>query len=1292
MRVRGAWRQRPARDGAIAGRALSARARLSPWPVVFGGRTILAACLAAVAATLAFTGAPASALIHRGHVFSTSFGEAGSGPGQFDHPSGVAVDEASGDLYVVDKGNARVEIFTPNGSGGYTFASEFKVRSPLGVIAVDNSTSAGDPSRGNVYVVGSKELEAEPQEHEVIYEYSPKAKEVVHKYTIFKAKLKGENEELELEDVTGLSVDAAGVLWVYWEEAGILDGFSKQETKSEVPRLAWEPALRREPEIESRFECWSRPVFAVAPAADAFYAGYERPDSEGACPGEASEPPSATVVAKLDAAQPTPHKLLGEVDPQSTTGAAVDPANGDLYLDNASTVAAYTAAGELIQRFGGEQISGAAGAAVDAQRGEVLVAEPGSDRIAVFGPEGPGAPTVDELSSRSLLPGSTELRAQIDPHGLESEYRFEYGTSDCATPGACVQMPAVKVAPGFGDEAVHAVVEGLSPATTYYYRVVLSNTAGLVQATPSPNTFTTLPSPSVMPDGRAWELVSPPDKHGAAPEMIARFRGGYNKAALDGNAIAWVANGPIVAEPEGSRSFEFAQLLSRREASGWSTVSLETPHEEGRGIHSPSPTEYHFFSQDLSRALLQPTEPFGTQEAPPLAPGATEKTMYVRDTPPSAPNFDPLVTPASDAAGTKFGGQLEFLDASSDLSHVLFESRVGLTAANPATPGLYEWEANAPLQLISVLPDGIPASTEGGVTLAVGDGGGLNARNAISSDGTRVFWSTGNSHELFLRDTSVGGSGQTIMINAAQGHGATEQGEGGHEVPEPSEGAHDVAFQVASSDGSKVLFTDTVRLTEDSSLEPAGSELQPADLYEFDLTSAPGQPLKGRLTDLTAGSSAGRADVLNLIPGTNEDASRTYFVANGVLAPGATRGDCPRYLEEEENGEEPISPDASCNLYVVEPDPASPGRHLTRFIARLSAQDAADWGASPTSEMGPIHRNLSNVTSRVSPNGRYLTFMSDRSLTGYDNSDASSGEPDEEVYLYDAQTERLLCASCNSGAEGGGWQRPQGVFDTRNAGEGLGLLVDRPGIWSNRWLGASIPGWAYNIIAARNAALYQPRYLSDEGRLYFDSADALVPADTNGKEDVYQYEPDGVGSCARAAGCVGLISSGSGDSPSAFVDAGEDGHDVFFTTADRLVAGDTDSAFDIYDARVCEASDPCIASKAPSVEECTSTETCREPSGPAPGGAGAPASATAGGTGNIVASSVAGTKTAAPPATTKPPTRVQKLARALKSCRKQKSKRKRQSCERRARKLYGAKHGQRQKKGKASAKSGGRLR
>jgi hypothetical protein len=86
-----------------------------------------------------------------------------------------------------------------------------------------------------------------------------------------------------------------------------------------------------------------------------------------------------------------------------------------------------------------------------------------------------------------------------------------------------------------------------------------------------------------------------------------------------------------------------------------------------------------------------------------------------------------------------------------------------------------------------------------------------------------------------------------------------------------------------------------------------------------------------------------------------------------------------------------------------------------------------------------------------------------------------------------------------------------------------------------------------------------PRALSDDGtRLFFDSFDGLVPQDSNGMMDVYEYE----------AGRAMLISSGSGSSDSRFADASSNGDDVFFTTRDQLVPQDQDQSVDLYDARV----------------------------------------------------------------------------------------------------------------------------
>ena len=126
-------------------------------------------------------------------------------------------------------------------------------------------------------------------------------------------------------------------------------------------------------------------------------------------------------------------------------------------------------------------------------------------------------------------------------------------------------------------------------------------------------------------------------------------------------------------------------------------------------------------------------------------------------------------------------------------------------------------------------------------------------------------------------------------------------------------------------------------------------------------------------------------------------------------------------------------------------------------------------------------------------------------MTTIDASPEAKGARDEEVFLYDSQAAELRCVSCNpTGA------RPTGVLDQNESGEGLGLIVDRRKVWLGHYLAANIPGWTSESLVS---ALFQSRYLSDEGRLYFNSPDSLVPAATNHKENVYEFEPSGVGSC-----------------------------------------------------------------------------------------------------------------------------------------------------------------------------------
>ena len=50
---------------------------------------------------------------------------------------------------------------------------------------------------------------------------------------------------------------------------------------------------------------------------------------------------------------------------------------------------------------------------------------------------------------------------------------------------------------------------------------------------------------------------------------------------------------------------------------------------------------------------------------------------------------------------------------------------------------------------------------------------------------------------------------------------------------------------------------------------------------------------------------------------------------------------------------------------------------------------------------------------------------------------------------------------------------------------------------------------------------------------------------------------------------MSLISSGTAEQESAFLEASENGDDAFFITAQPLVAADHDTNYDLYDARVC---------------------------------------------------------------------------------------------------------------------------
>ncbi len=610
-----------------------------------------------------------------------------------------------------------------------------------------------------------------------------------------------------------------------------------------------------------------------------------------------------------------------------------------------------------------------------------------------FTTQGPG---IHGESVAKVAATSATLQATIDPNEEPAKprahpvsYFFEYGPTTAYGSGTS----PVTIGPGEADVNVeqHAQ-EHLLPGTVYHYRVVAVSEIEVASDTfetknfyGPDETFTTQPPGSSLTllDDRAWELVSPPDKHGALIFPITAG-GGVIQAAADGDAVTYGTDSPTELQPRGE-TYHLQQIFSTRtsgasSSGGWSSQDIEPPSDYETGIPINLGYAYRFFSSDLSLALIEPEGAFrplehdGVSEEVP--PRASERGAYLRSdfTCQATPStcYTPLVTEANTPPGTKIGGNEEivsihgdtqFLDATPDLSHVLLRSVPPLVAGVPAGPQqeygpIYEWSQGR-LQLVSVLP-----ASEGGAGVIAELGEAVpadlfEARNAISSDGSRVVWTDANVG-LYMSDTA-GGKTESVRIGGAEAQ-----------------------FADASSDDSKVFFLQGTRSTV------GGHE--GGDLYVFEVTSGAGEPLAGKVTRLTEG-----AEVRGTVLGASEDGSYVYFVAEAVLpGSGATS--------------------AGANLYV---DHYTGTEWKPTFIAALSGADEPDWE----------QQVLKAHTSRVSPDGRYLAFMSDRSLTGYDNVDVNEqptaeeekgvgNKPpvaagtkvkhyDEEVYLYDAVEHRL---------------------------------------------------------------------------------------------------------------------------------------------------------------------------------------------------------------------------------------------------------------------------------------------
>jgi hypothetical protein len=815
---------------------------------------------------------------------------------------------------------------------------------------------------------------------------------------------------------------------------------------------------------------------------------------------------------------------------------------------------------------------------------------------------------------------SATLNAQVDPGGTATSYFFEYGPTEAYGSKTALESAGAGAEP----VGVLANIENLQPDTAYDFRVVAKNADGEVRG--GDGAFSTLPvALSGLPDERGYEIVSPLNNGDAEVVPVTPNVSGENtrgaRAAANGGAVTYQSTTPLEGgagkgEPPlpGEKNVGVEadgigdnQYLARRSGgSGWTATDIQPPAVKLVG--------YDSFSSDLSEAIIGSLEPL-TENAPPNKYSG----LYSRST--VGGGIRPLFTrtPSHLAFPEEFASS--YAGASADGAHQLFEANDALLegatlaaeelnafASKEVVHFLYD-SAGGQLFPVDVLPNGQVAPQASYGSPGSGEDRGLAGRldHVISADGSRIFWSTEEAVEILnSRGEGTGGFEERptalyIRENDIQPDASTTL---------IAEGAR---YQTASSDGSKVYFTDEKDLTPG-----ANAALGAPDLYEAELSTIPGAA--PTLTDLTSRTSntGEHANVVGVL-GASEDGAYVYFAAAGALAPGAKPQEC---IEPEFDGRTTF-----CDVYAVHVGEAP------RFVAAVTDVDGeggvqnALKAALPLDSViekkeGDWVSNIGFRTAQVTPDGRHLVFESIADLTGFDGGGA------REIYMYDFGS-GLSCVSCN----------PAGAPTLRSEAKYVST----------------------SELSVSFVATYALRDLSTSGnRVFFNSKEALVPDDENKRTDVYEWERAGEGTCTATqvsredSGCIYLLSGGTSSDYSAFLDASESGNDVFIQTRAQLAPQDHGEMYELYDARVGAPREP-----APPV--CTGAG-CQGVPG-APPIFATPSSVTFDGVGNFPPPSAPVSNTAR--------IRAQKLTKALRACRKKSKKKARISCEKQARVKYG---------------------
>jgi len=941
------------------------------------------------------------------------------------------------------------------------------------------------------------------------------------------------------------------------------------------------------------------------------------------------------------------------IDNHPPTGLAVDPVTGDLFDAHGGQVSVYGANNAHLYDFGdGVTGSELSGIAVDPANHYIFLSDKADHKIHVFPPGVPQTPpTLTPGAPTAITGASATLHAKVDPEGFQvtdchfeavpdSQFQASGFTDATASEKYGCTPDANGVGAGSGDVAVSAGLSGLDGGTTYDFRIVASNAQSGGTASGADQTLTTAGpqvqgtavsavrdsqatlSGQVNPEGAATTYhfeYGTDTTYGhsapASPVAIGSANAGLSVSEqISGLAPLTTYHFRLVAQsPAGTDRGPDVTFTTKAAPSLFGPCPNEqfrtgpsASLPDCRAYEQVSPADKQGAAVAIELGLVQASPAgdrisFADDAGLPTTGGSSQPPIYGASRGASSWSTNGLVPPTNSLSQARLDGWSP--DLSTSLSDALlgndeYAFYLGDTAAGTWSKA---FEGSGTFDVYSPSVEGFAADTQHVVfdadsELVAGATGSNNlydldhgtltlagrvpvapATSCDDASGPACVPAPGGSSGVGL-EQSISSDGSKVFFTASgqlyMRVDATRTAQiSAPQGPADPNGHEPAAFAGDTPSGSEVFFTSCEKLTASSTAvsDPAhphscAGGSQGSDLYAYDTGT-------GSLTDLSVDSNGDPhgADVQGVL-GNSADGSDVYFVAKGALATGASAG--------------------QLNLYL---------RHgaTTTFIAGLGSGEEADWSRDAI--------GTDAKTSRVAADGTLL-FSSTQKLTAY----APTGQGVcqrgcAQLYRYRPGDSGPLCVSCDpTGAP------PVGPVALAGAANNNGTVGSFGAAPNN-----------HEEVLTRNIS-------ADGNRVFFDSDNELVAADTNGDDgcpsqpplrgqsgtgpqlctDVYEWEASGSGSCTQASsayspqdgGCLYLLSGGTSDQPSYLADVSASGDDAFIITYDSLLPGDQDQGADIYDARV----DGGIASQhTSSPPPCSSADSCHGASTSAPARQGA---------------------------------------------------------------------------------------